>query len=318
MELTGQAGFNQELPLAMSSSDRPVVSVVIPCFNQGRFLAEAIDSVLGQTHRAEVIVVDDGSTDNTSTVVKAYPGVSLIQQSNQGAAVARTSGLRQTRGDLVVFLDADDRLLPEAIATGIESLSAHRDWAFVTGHARVIDVDGSVIDTPPQNHGSGSSYIELLRANHIWAPGVVMYRRPVLQTVGAFSTWAGGSADYELNIRIARSFAFGCHHQVVLEYRRHGANMSTDVGYMLQSAVTVRRSERRYVRGNPTAEQAWREGMAIVRSDFGHRLVHQVRSDFGTPGRRQRALRGLLDLLRYYPAGLVRVARAAAQRAARL
>jgi glycosyltransferase involved in cell wall biosynthesis len=302
----------------MSASNQPVVSVVIPCFNQGRFLADAIDSVLGQTHRAEVIVVDDGSTDNTLAVVKNYAGVVLIQQRNQGAAVARTSGLRQSRADFVVFLDADDRLLPEAVATGLEYLSMHRDWAFVTGHARLIDVDGSVIGTPPQDHGTGSSYVELLRANHVWAPGVVMYRRSVLQTVGAFSTWARGSADYELNIRIARSFAFGCHHQVVLEYRRHGANMSTDIGYMLQSAVTVRRFERRYVRGDSTAEQAWREGMAFVRSDFGRRLVHQVRSDFRTPGRRQRALRGLLDLLRYYPAGLLRVARAAAHRAARL
>jgi len=302
----------------MSPSDQPVVSVVIPCFNQGGFLADAIDSVLGQTHRAEVIVVDDGSTDNTLAVVKNYAGVVLIQQRNQGAAVARTSGLRQSRADFVVFLDADDRLLPDAVATGLEYLSMHRDWAFVTGHARLIDVDGSVIGTPAQDHGTGSSYVELLRANHVWAPGAVMYRRSVLQTVGAFSTWARGSADYELNIRIARSFAFGCHHQVVLEYRRHGANMSTDIGYMLQSAVTVRRFERRYVRGDSTAEQAWREGMAFVRSDFGRRLVHQVRSDFRTPGRRQRALQGLLDLLRYYPAGLLRVARAAAHRAARL
>jgi glycosyltransferase involved in cell wall biosynthesis len=299
----------------MSCSDQPLVSVIIPCFNQGRFLAEAIDSVLGQTRRAELIVVDDGSTDNTSAVVKNYGGVTLIQQRNQGAAVARTSGLHQSRGEFVVFLDADDRLLPEAVAIGLEHLSIHPDWAFVTGHARLIDVDGSVIGTPPQEHGSGSSYIELLRANHVWAPGVVMYRRLVLQTVGTFSTWSGGSADYELNIRIARSFAFGCHHQVVLEYRQHGANMSTDAGYMLQSAMTVRRSERRYLRGDPRAEQAWREGIATVRSDFGHRLVHQVRSDFRTPGRRQRALRGLLCLLRHYPAGLVRVARAAAHRA---
>ena len=137
----------------MSSSDQPVVSVVIPCFNQGRFLADAIDSVLGQTHRSEAIVVDDGSTDNTLAVVKNYAGVVLIQQRNQGAAVARTSGLRQSRADFVVFLDADDRLLPDAVATGLEYLSMHGDWAFVTGHARLIDIDGSVIGTPPQDHG---------------------------------------------------------------------------------------------------------------------------------------------------------------------
>jgi hypothetical protein len=136
----------------------------------------------------------------------------------------------------------------------------------------------------------------------------------VLDSIGAFDSVAGGSADYELNIRIARRFPIGCHHQVVLEYRHHGANMSTDVGYMLKSAVSVRRSLRPHVRGDRVAEQAWRAGIEIVRADFGGRLIEQVKTDLRLPGRRVRALRGVLCLLRYYPWGVLKLMTAGAGR----
>ena len=70
-----------------------------------------------------------------------------------------------------IFLDADDRLLPHAAAAGVEWLAAHPDWAFVTGHVRLIDEDGSPTGIPPQEHTGGNHYIELLRSNYIWTPG---------------------------------------------------------------------------------------------------------------------------------------------------
>jgi hypothetical protein len=134
-----------------------------------------------------------------------------------------------------------------------------------------------------------------------------MYRRSVFDSVHPFDPSAGGSADYELNIRIARRFAIGCHHQIILEYRQHGANMSTDIAYMLKSAVSVRRSQRTYVRRDPAAKQAWMAGIRIVQADFGGRLIEQVKTDLRLPGRPRRALRGVLCLLRYYPAGVLRM-----------
>ena len=96
----------------MTSDPPPLVSVVIACYNQGRFLGEAIESALRQTYAPiEVIVADDGSTDRTAEVAAAYP-VRCLRQRNQGAPAARNHGFRESHGRFVLFLDADDRLLP--------------------------------------------------------------------------------------------------------------------------------------------------------------------------------------------------------------
>ncbi len=293
---------------------QPLVSVVIPCYNQGRYLRDALDSVFRQTHPCvEAIVVDDGSTDDTGSVARTFP-IGYLKQANAGAPIARNVGLRESRGEYVIFLDADDRLVPSAIAAGIESLSSHADWAFASGHVRLIEADGSPAGVPPHGHVDPDPLLDLLRANYIWTPGVVMYRRRVFDSQDAFDPSAGGSADYELNIRLARQFPVGCHHQIVLEYRRHGTNMSADVRYMLESAVSVRRSQRRHVRANPFALRALNAGIAIVQADFGERLVEQVKGDL-LAGRVGRAARGLFCLLRYYPAGLRQIVRSIVTRA---
>jgi len=282
-----------------------LVSIVIPCFNQGRFLGEAIDSAFRQTYRdVEVIVVNDGSRDDTRSVACARADVWYIEQRNQGTAVARNRGLADSRGEYVIFLDADDRLLPHAVTLGIQSLAAHSDWGFVTGHVRLISENGTSAGVPPQEHPDREPYLALLRSNYIWTPGVVLYRRSTLDAAGAFDSSASGSADYDLNIRIARRFATGCHHQVILEYRQHGANMTGDPAHMLKSAVSVRRRLRKYAGERAGAEEARRAGIRIVQEDFGGRLLDRVKVDLRSPGRRGRACRDLICLLQYYPAGV--------------
>jgi hypothetical protein len=93
----------------------------------------------------------------------------------------------------------------------------------------------------------------------------------------------------------------------MLDYRRHGDNMSADVGEMLRSAVSVRLRQRRFVVGRPEAHRAWKEGMEIVRADFGERLIDQVKRDL-QEGRVARAAKGFGYLSRYYPGGLLRTA----------
>jgi glycosyltransferase involved in cell wall biosynthesis len=284
----------------------PLVSIVIPCYDQGRYLGDAIASACRQSHQhVEVLVVDDGSTDDTARVAAAHPAVTYLRQDNAGTAAARNHGLRVSRGEFVVFLDADDRLLPDAVAAGIAYLSAYPDAAFVTGHVRLIDEAGTAGVVPDQDHGP-AGHAALLRWNYIWTPGVVTYRRSAVEAAGGFDSSAGGSADFELNVRLARRLPIACHHRVVLEYRQHGANMTRDPAHMLRSAVAVRRRERRHVRSRQ-AREAWRAGLQEARATFGAALIDRVKADL-IAGRIGRACRGLLCLLRYHPAGLARMA----------
>jgi glycosyltransferase involved in cell wall biosynthesis len=282
---------------------QPLVSIVIPCFNQGRYLGEAIESAWRQTYpHVEVLVVDDGSTDETPQVVEARPGVGYRYQANGGTAAARNHGLGASSGAFVLFLDADDRLLPDAVATGVGHLLRQPDAAFVTGHARLMRADGSPWLVPVQEHDA-PGYETLLRDNYIWTPGLVLYRRAALEAAGGFDPWAGGSADYDLNIRIARQQAFACHHAVVLDYRQHEGSMTGDPGYMLRSAVSVRRRERRHAAGRG-AHQAWRAGLQTAQAHFGARLIDRIKGDLVSPHRRWRAVHGLWCLLCHHPRGL--------------
>src|SRR5690349_6283092 len=125
-----------------------LVSVVIPCFGQSHFLGEAIESVLSQTYpHLEVLVVDDSSPDNASQVAGRYPGVRCLRCENRGMAGARNFGIRNTGGDFLVFLDADDRLRPDAIRAGVAALGEHPEAAAVSGHFRRIAQAGAAIET---------------------------------------------------------------------------------------------------------------------------------------------------------------------------
>src|SRR5688500_18712922 len=133
-----------------------------------------------------------------------------------------------------------------------------------------------------------------------------MYRRSASYADGAFDPAAGGSADFELNIRVARRLAIACHHQVVLEHRQHDANMTRDPAHMLRSAISVRRREKPYATARG-ARAAWRDGLRETRATFGAALIGRIKGDL-VGGRRRRAVRGLLCLLRHHPGALARMA----------
>jgi glycosyltransferase involved in cell wall biosynthesis len=282
-------------------SKQDLVSVVIPCYNQAGFLRDAIDSVLTQRGGGiELIVVDDGSTDATAETAGRYPAVRCLQQRRSGVAVARNLGLRESNGAYLVFLDADDRLLPGALEIGVDTLRAQPDFAFVFGSIELITMDGVRLPTPTQRLIERDHYLELLRHNYIWTSGAVMYRRAVLQAVGGFNTSVGASADLELNLRIARRFPIHCHGRIVLEYRRHSSNMTGDCGLMLEHAVRARRLHHHYVAGQSDYEQALEDGIRVVQKDYGEKLALDIRTDI-KQRRWWRAAKKTLTLARYYP-----------------
>lgn len=287
---------------------RDLTSVIIPCFNQAKFLGEALESVFAQTYpHYEVIVVDDGSTDGTAKVAARFDPVRTLRQRNRGLADARNAGFRASAGRFVVFLDADDRLLPNALEDGVASLDANPLCAFSYGHVKLIATDGSPLPTPLQVGVAADHYLELLRHNYIWTTGAVVYRRTAFESVGGFNALISGSSDFDLNARMARVFPVCCSESVVVEYRRHDEGMSRDYALMLQTAITARRLQWKLVKGRTMYEEALKAGIRHSQEHYGEKLISRVHSQWRK--HQCEALRGLLVLLRYYPHGLIKRAR---------
>src|SRR5262245_20343133 len=163
------------------------VSIVITTYNHARFLPEAIESALAQTFRpCEVIVVDDGSSDDPGSVVSRYPQVQLIHQSNQGLSAARNTGWQAAHGRYVVFLDADDRLLPEALASNLQRFHERPECAFVYGSYFYVDASGKQRNAPPTALIGDDAYAAFLKGNCVTMNAAVMYRRDLLEEVCGF------------------------------------------------------------------------------------------------------------------------------------
>ena len=260
-------------PLARST---PLVSVVIPCFNQAHFLREAIESALAQTYpHVEVVVVDDGSDDNTEVVAGAYEGVRCVRQENAGLAGARNTGIRHTLGPLLVFLDADDRLLPDALQVGLDCFRADPTAAFVYGRSRFITTDGSPLFTPEQLC-SDEPYLPLLELCGI-IPGSVMFRRAVFDGGRGFDPSVDASADWDVYLRVTQDLPVRCHGHTVLEYRRHADNMTNDSSRILGAELAVLRRHRPAAEGVPGGREAVAAGRQRSRSYHGPAIVEEIR-----------------------------------------
>jgi glycosyltransferase involved in cell wall biosynthesis len=273
------------------------VSVIIPCYNQAYFLREAIESVLQQTYpHFEIVVVDDGSTDGTSEVASSFPGVRTIHQENRGSSAARNVGLSMSTGYYVVFLDADDRLLPIALETNVDCLGSHPDCALAAGQYRTIAADGTVLERPQQRYPQHDHYLELLRRCHIAVPAPVMHRRDVLDSVGGFDASFQRCMDYDLYLRIAREFWIVLHDTVVAEYRQHPTSATRKSALMLASNQAVLRAQLPYIKGNKRYEEAYKIGMKAGREYWGRALSKDVRACIES-GAWNQALEGALKLL---------------------
>ena len=276
---------------------QPLVSVVVVCYNQAHYLAEAIRSAIAQDYQdMEVLVVDDGSTDETPEVARAFPQVRYIRQDNRGLPAARNTGLRQSTGEYLLFLDADDRLLPNAVQAGIACFGSDPNIAFVFGEHRKFYSDGSPAPTEAVDRIERDHYWHLLQGNMIGMHAAVLYSRAALEAVDGFDEGLKACEDYELYLRIARRWRLRQHQEVVAEYRLHDTNMSRDPELMLRSVLAVLRRERRRV-PDSRHRQALQSGLRVWKEYYGSLLLEEWK--------REKSLRGFLRLLRRYPSGVL-------------
>jgi len=184
----------------------------------------------------EVIIVDDGSTDETADVAAGYDWVRYLWKPNGGLSSARNAGLAASTGDYIVFLDADDILLPGGLQAGLDCVTP--TIGFVYGGYHVADEHLSTIwEIAPRP--VEDEYEALLTGNHIGMHGAVMYRRAALNAVGGFNPALDSCEDLDVYLRIARKHPVRSHQHAVAAYRRHGSNMSSNNARMLSLTLRV-------------------------------------------------------------------------------
>ena len=222
-----------------------LISFVIPAFNMDGFVARAIDSALAQTHTpVEVIVIDDGSTDDTPKALASYrerPNVTLIRQTNAGLSAARNRGLASSRGELVCFLDADDFLAPTFAAKLRAALGEDPKAGFAYSDVQRVDRFGERADdysvATARRTVHGDIFDSLILGGY-FTPNCVLVRRSVLDAVGPFDPELGGHADYEMWLRIvAAGYRAAFVSERLAYYRLHPGSMSQDVDHMRATRI---------------------------------------------------------------------------------
>ncbi|MGH9333368.1 MAG: glycosyltransferase [Vicinamibacteria bacterium] len=204
----------------------------MPAFNASGFVRDAIESVFQQTVEAvEILLVDDGSTDDTRKVVEPFLSsgrLSYLHQENQGPWVSRNHAIPRARAPFVAFLDADDLWLPEKLERQLRRMEAEPELAFVCTDYEVVDSGGQV-------RASGIDYKSLSNEKDLFPAllrqmfpllSTVLYRREVLGELNGFDGSLRHGGEREIFLRTARKHRVGIVDDVLVRYRRHGANLT--------------------------------------------------------------------------------------------
>jgi amino acid adenylation domain-containing protein len=270
---------------SLNNSNNAIVSVIIPAYNSAQYLPEAVDSVLNQTHSGcEIIVVDDGSTDETKVVCAKYSDekhstVKYVYQSNQGLPAARNKGVEASSGQYLVFLDSDDCLLPSAVEIGLQAMQERPEAGFVFGRYlyQLVRADGTFsTESTFENQPPIASYATILADRHRTQCACGMFRREVFEAVGGYNRELWALEDIDLLLRIAQSFPIYYHQQVVSEYRIRDQNMSSKSAAMLVGSVYGHRLQRSYVEQHSEYAEAYDEGERVWIKLFGDRILYDV------------------------------------------
>jgi glycosyltransferase involved in cell wall biosynthesis len=256
------------------SASGPLVSIIIPNLNYGPYLKNAIDSALQQAYASiEVIVVDDGSSDDSGEVIASFGSrIRSCWQENAGPSSARNRGIGMAQGEYLLFLDADDWLLPNAVADLLRGFAAFPDSGLVFGDAELTNEDGAVIGKSVCQMAS-VSLAALLRRNPILTLTALVQRRS-LERAGVFNPLFRHGEDYDLWLRIARRFPVRHVVCTVARRRNHGRQLSGDIIRQLHGELAVKEA---------FAATGQTPGTRAALGDVHHRLAYEYKAvaDFG-------------------------------------
>ncbi|KLU63989.1 MULTISPECIES: glycosyltransferase [Desulfosporosinus] len=207
----------------------PLVSVVIPTYNHARYITQAVESALKQTYQnVEILVVDDGSTDNTAEVIKPYlTQVHYIYKENGGTSSALNYGIEQAAGKYVCWLSADDMFEPEKTAKQVLLLESDPSLGFCYTSFMIIDALGNITHLIRSFYTANTHDMVLRLMDACFINGsTVMMRKSALEKTGGFDETLPTAHDYDMWFRLLRNGPCGFIDEQLLKYRWHGENMS--------------------------------------------------------------------------------------------
>ncbi len=221
------------------------VSVIIPCYNHGHYLTDAVNSVLVQSYTDwEVIIVDDGSTDNTREVALQFgdPRIRYIHQENRGLSGARNTGLSAARGTLIALLDADDVWNPAFLERMLAALRSCPTASAAYCGFQWMDADGNPLMQTVQRVVAPEEFRDTLLRDGNWLiPCSVVTRASAYRKIGQFDETLRACEDFDMWLRLSKQHHFVGVSGVLVRYRRTGKNMSDDVERMRVAMTQVLR-----------------------------------------------------------------------------
>ncbi len=264
----------------------PLVSIIIPCYNYGNYLPETIESLQGQNFdNWECLVIDDGSTDNTSVVVKEISfrdqRIKYFSHSNSGQPAARNNGIQNSKGSFIQFLDADDLLEENKISSQLNYLHQHPEIDIAYGPVNYFKTDNprkflknrwdeETKEWMPRLSGQGYPLVEGFVRQNILELGCALFRRDAIQTTGLFNLAMQGVEDYEYCFRAATKNLFFAYveddHSRCL-MRHHPESFSKNLFHMFKKELLLRHAMDKELR-----HLGFRDLLLLNKSRYASRL----------------------------------------------
>ncbi|MCR8915829.1 glycosyltransferase [Marinobacter panjinensis] len=278
----------------------PLVTVITPTYNRADFLPEAIDGVLAQTFGDfELIVVDDGSTDNSSEILADYEAkdsrVRIFRQENQGQSVARNRALAEARGEYICFLDSDNYWPPEKLQQQVALFDEHPEVDVIYGDTITIDENGVELTRHNMTRYSGHIAKWMLRDNCV-SMNTAMARRKCFDDMGGMSGQRRVADDYDLWLKFSAQFQFLYVPEFWAYYRVMDDQISSDKTARFASNEAIIHDFRRSY-PDAVSEEEFNAGFAVF-------YVRKARY-LAAVGRKKEAFRELYKALRHRPFGKV-------------
>lgn len=267
-----------------------LVSVIIPAYNVEWCVRRAIDSVLAQDCKPlEILVVDDGSTDDTPEILASYGNsIRVISKENGGLSSARNAGIRESKGELIAFLDADDWWMPEKLSVQVRLMREQTNLGFCSTCTLIKDSDGNDLGTwdCPTIKDSILKTIFMTHASVAGSGSGVLVRRELFDQAGGFDESLPSLEDIDMWMRLAAISHYACLAEPLTVIVKRSDSMSGNLDVMRASAIQVMKKNRHFLEAKDRG-QFWQSAYAGVLSDYAK---WEYRA-----GRKQSAMAHLLE-----------------------